>query len=140
MAVLISSFKQSLKSAPYVLKTTHFYFGFYFIAFVICVFAVLPYFVSPEQDFSSTLSIYSGIINFVTSASLTFIVSYYTYKHAKGPDIRPFWNFIRKTFWPVIWNFYIKATIIILFFFILLIIPGIYKGTRLSFIPDNHLF
>ena len=141
MAVLTSSFKQSLKSAPYVFKNTHLYFGFYYITFVIFVFSIPPYIFASEQDFSSVLLTGSRtIFNIITNLSLIFIIPYYTYKYSKSLDIKPFWNFVRKTFWPVIWNYYIKATLIILFFFVLLIIPGIYKGARLSFVSETIFF
>ena len=141
MEALVSSLKQSLKSAPYVLKNTHLYFGFYYIVFVIFIFSV-PFYVFPsEQDFSSGLLTGSGtVFSIITRLSLMFVIPYYTYKHSKSPEIKPFWGFVRKTFWPVIWNYYIKATLIILFFSILLIIPGIYKGARLSFISETIFF
>ena len=140
MSILFSSFKNSLKSAPYVLKIVHFYFGFYFIPVVICGFLILSYILGPELDESSVLTIYSITMDTILHLCLGFIVSYYTYKHTKSSNIRPFWTFIRQTLWPVIWNYYIKGTIIVLVFLILLIIPGIYKATRLSFIFETILF
>ena len=141
MAVLISSFKQSLKSAPYVLKSTHLYFGFYYIVFVIFIFSAPYYIFAFEQDSSSfLLTSLSTVCSTIAKLSLIFIVPYYTYKHFKSPEIKPFWNFVRKTFWPVIWNYYIKATLIIVFFSILLLIPGIYKSVRLSFVSETIFF
>ena len=139
MSILFSSLKKALKSAPVVLKDTHFYFAFYFIPFVICSFLILSYTLDSELDASYFFSPV-GAITFITQLSLTFIIPYYTYKHTKSSNIRPFWTFIRQTFWPVIWNYYIKYSLIVLFFLILLIIPGIYKGSRLSFTPETIFF
>ena len=141
MNILVSSFKQSLKSAPFVLKNIHFYFGFYFIAFLVGLFFSLSYFLPPELDSSSDIISYTGIgVDFLTHFLLLFMVPYYTYKHSNESDIRPFGIFIRETFWPIIWNFYIKVSFIILFFLILLIIPGIYKWIRYSFINETIFF
>ena len=105
MNILVSSFKQSLKSAPYVLKNIHFYFGFYFIAFLIGLFFSLSYFLPPELDSSSDIISYTGTgIDFLIPFLLLFTVPYYTYKHSNESDIRPFRIFIRETFWPIIWN------------------------------------
>ena len=86
------------------------------------------------------LSYTRRVLGFLADTSLIFIVPYYTYKHSKDADIRPFWIFIRETFWPVIWNFYIKTTLVILFFTLLLIIPGLYKAARLSFVNETIFF
>lgn len=140
MSILLSSFKQSLKSAPYVLKVTHLYFGLYFIIFFIYVFFSLPHILSSEQDVFPFSSIHSIIISSISCFFLSFIIPYYTYKHFKGPDIKPFWSFIKKTFWPVIWNYHIKTNLIILFSLLLFIVPGIYKAVRLSFVPETIFF
>ena len=140
MNILISSFKQSLKSAPFVWKNIHFYFGFYFIAFVVGLFLSLSYFLPPELDSSADIIYHTGMgVPLLTDFFLCFMVPYYTYKHSNKSDIRPFWTFIGDTFWPIIWN-YIKVFFIILFFLILLIIPGIYKLIRYSFVSETIFF
>lgn len=139
MNILVSSFRQSLKSLPFVFKTVHLYFGVYYIAFSALFLFSLSYFFPSEADVF--LSYIGQTLGFLAGGALVFIVPYYTYKkNLKGSDIRSFWTFIRETFWPVIWNLYIKATLVIILFAFLLIIPGLYKAVRLSFVNETIFF
>lgn len=131
--MIVSSFKNSLKSLPFVFKKTSIYFGFYYLAFSALVLLLLRH--SP-QAFSPAIT---TLLTLLAHSFLVFIVPYYTYKQAKGPNIRPFWIFIQNSVWSLVLN-YIKAFFILLFFFILLIIPGIYKSIRYFFIAQTVFF
>ena len=134
MNIIISSFRQSFKSCPIVFKAISLYFGFYFIAFAAILLFTVSYF------FSTEIISTRRALNALAAIALVFIVPYYTYKYSKNTDIQPFWLFIRKTFWPVVWNFYIKAIFIVSFFSFLLIIPGLYKLARLFFVNETIFF
>lgn len=141
MDLIISSFKQSLKSLPFVFKKASFYFGFYYFAGSIVFLLALNYFFPSYQEVSEVASILiDSALALVAQAFLVFMVPYYTYQQAKGSVAqRPFWTFIANTVWPLVLN-YIKAFFIVLFFFLLLIIPGIYKGFRYAFVTQSVFF
>ena len=140
MNVITAGFKRSFKSLPFVFQKTSIYFGFYYLAASIFFLLSLNHFFPDYQEISEVASYWINMsLAFLAQAFLVFIVPYYTYKHAKGPDIRPFWTFVANTVWPLVLS-YIKAFFILIFFFILLIIPGIYKSVRYSFISQTVFF
>ena len=67
-----------------------------------------------------------------------FMIPYYAYKKSQGP-VPPFWIFIKEAVWPVAIN-HIKALFVILCFCLLIIIPGIYKMIRYTFLTETVLF
>ena len=144
MKLLISSLKQTIQSSPFVLKEINRYFGFYFIGgSLVVLFIFNRYFPGQEAGFSALssftpLSLVQMALIFLSRVFTVFMIPYYAYKHKKGA-IQPFWIFIQETVWPVVLN-HIKAFFIILFFFIFLIIPGIYKAIRYTFLTETVLF
>ncbi|MDE0091920.1 MAG: hypothetical protein OXN83_01380, partial [Oligoflexia bacterium] len=130
MGLLLSSFKQSLKISYAVLKDTSLYFGFYFLAIaclILIIFQASPFSIFLKWGLSS-----------LSHAFTAFLVPYYAYKYSQGA-VPEFWNFIRENVWPVVFA-YIKAFFVILLFLLLLIIPGLYKAVRLSFLTETVLF
>ncbi|MBC6415631.1 MAG: hypothetical protein GDA46_04485 [Bdellovibrionales bacterium] len=134
MSALILSFKKSLEIAPKVLKDISLYFGFYFLAF--CVFLIILFSFS-NYDLNFKFTFLNGL--FVFSKVFTvFMIPYYCYVYTYNQRV-PFWNFISENVSPAILA-HIKAFFIILFFLILLIIPGIYKTIRFSFLNESVFF
>ena len=132
--MIVSSFKQALKSAPKVLKDTTVYFGIYFFVFSFLSLALFKNF------FESSLM--SGFLNqillFISSLFTVFIIPYYAFKYSQG-SVPKFRDFIRDNIWLVVLN-HIKAFFVILLFLLLLILPGIYKALRFSFLTETVLF
>ncbi len=141
MGILKASLKQTVKSSPYVLKEINKYFGFYFIGFSLFVLFSLGLFSSSGSGDSSTvLFAASVILNILSKVFIVFMIPYYAYKsNNRDKDIRPFWTFIRDTVWPVVFN-QIKAVLVILLFFLFLIIPGVYKAIRYTFLIHTVFF
>ncbi len=142
MKILISSFKESLHSAPFVFKALNRYFGFYFIGFGLAgLYAFSLYFPS-DSSYSpplfSSLSIAAMALDLLAMAFTAFIIPYYAYQHSQGA-VPPFWSFIRDTVWPVVLN-QIKAVLVVLLFFLLLFIPGLYKMIRYTFLVESVFF
>ena len=135
MKLLIFSFKQSLQSAPAVFKELNRYFGFYFIGACMLSFALFglikPLSLS-EQNFMILALV------FLSKAFTVFMIPYYAFK-IRFQKTRPFWVFIGETIWPVVLNS-IKAFFVILLFFIFLIVPGVYKAFRLTFLVETVFF
>ena len=136
MRLILSSFKQSLKFAPAVLKDSTIYFGIYFFVFGFILLALFQKFTSAQA------SPFAGFFNqgllFLASAFTVFIIPYYAFKYSQGSAPK-FWDFIKDNIWPVVFA-HIKAFFVILFFLLLLILPGLYKGIRFSFLTETVLF
>ena len=89
---------------------------------------------------------FSSMVIFWTDASLVllskvftvFMIPYYAYKKSQGL-VPPFWIFIKEAVWPVVIN-HIKAFFVILCFCLLIIIPGLYKMIRYTFLTETVLF
>ena len=143
MRILISSFKQSLQSAPFVFKMINLYFGFYFIVFGLAILFIFKLYF-PSGQSGSTFSSFSPatfiqpVLIFLSKVFTVFMIPYYAYKNSQG-NAPPFWNFINETVWPVVLS-HIKAFFVILFFLILLIIPGMYKAIRYTFLTETVFF
>ena len=156
--MIISSFKQSLKFAPKVLKDSTLYFGLYFFAFSLIVLALF-------KNLSQS-DILNSILLFLSALFTVFIIPYYAFKYSQG-TVPKFWDFIRDNIWPVALS-HIKAFFVILLFAMpsivafsilavfyktnllitflaflaglpLLILP-FYKNIRFSFLTETVLF
>ena len=143
MSLIISSFKQSLRAAPAVLKETTLYFGLYFFAGSLIVLALFKNSASSDgffsfyDSFSFATILNSGLL-FFASLFTVFIVPYYAFKYSQGSAPK-FWDFIKNNIWLLVFT-HIKAFFIILFFLLLLILPGIYKSIRWSFLNETVFF
>ena len=135
MSLILSSFKQGLKYAPHVLKDLSIYFAGYFFVFSFIVLWLFK-FLSSADTFSPNI-LHTALLA-IASLFTAFIVPYYAFKYSKG-SVPKFWDFIRDNIWPLIFA-YIKAFFVVLLFLILLILPGIYKGIRFSFLTETVLF
>lgn len=135
MKIIIAGFNQTFKSLFFVFTKITIYFGLYFIG----LFLIALFFFSNTIS-SLPISQIVMIPNFLCNIFIFFVVPYYAYKYNnKGANIKPFWTFLGKTVLPVIIN-YIKLIFVVLLFFLLLIIPGIYKGIRLTFFAQTVFF
>lgn len=141
--ILIDSFKQTLKSTPFVFTKITVNFGIYFIGLffmallVLDDFSLIPLF---KESTKETVEYTTLAFNGLCYIFIIFIIPYYAYKYDnKGTAITPFWTFLGKTLWPVIINS-IKAILIIFLFLLLLIIPGFYKSIRLYFLTQTIFF
>ncbi|MCZ0931612.1 MAG: hypothetical protein OXJ52_00445 [Oligoflexia bacterium] len=139
--MLFRSFKQSFKFAPAVLKDTTLYFGMYFLVLGSIVLAVFQN-SSLLQGLSSSPATIQNILSqgmlFLSSIFTVFIVPYYAFKYSQGA-VPKFWDFIRDNIWRVVLA-HIKAFFVILLFLLLLIVPGLYKAIRFSFLTETVLF
>ena len=139
MRLLLVSFKKSLKLAPLVLKDITLYFGLYFFAVSFLILVILTF--ALPFDLSSDFFKHKTIVKFLvflSSLFTVFIIPYYCYKYTHG-DSPPFWDFISNTVIPLLFA-HIKATFVILFYSLLLIVPGIYKFIRLFFVTESVFF
>ena len=153
MKIFISSLNQTVKSSPFVLKNITKYFGFYFIGFSLIVVFFVSTSLSGQETEHTTTMIYLTEMSLLFSAHVftVFMIPYYAYKYNyvyrgnnaskydNKADIRPFWTFISETVWPVVIN-QIKAFFIILLFLLFLLIPGIYKSIRYTFVTHTVFF
>ena len=130
MRQILSSFKQSLKFAPAVLKDTTLYFGIYFFVLAVVFLALF-------KNASSPSRLNQGLL-FLSSLFTVFIIPYYAFKYSQG-SVPQFWDFIKENVWPAVFA-YIKAFFVILLFLLLLILPGLYKGVRFTFLTETVLF
>ena len=129
MHLLLVSFKKSLKPAPLVLKDITLYFGMYlFVVSFSIALAFDPFFLPHIVELLISLSF----------LFTSFLTPYYCYKYTHGGP-PPFWGFVSNTAKPVFFA-NIKATFVILFYFLLLIVPGIYKIIRLFFVTESVFF
>ena len=135
MRLLVSSFKQSLKLAPVILKDSSFYFGWHFI---VSAFIILLVFKS-LFDISSSMFFLLQAELFLASVFTVFIIPYLCFKHSQKASLPKFWTFIKDNIWIMVLA-HIKAFFVILLFLLLLIIPGIYKAIRFTFVTETVLF
>ena len=75
----------------------------------------------------------------VGKAFVIFMAPYYVGKYCQKAEITPFWPFIRENVWPLTFN-HIKSACWILLYLILLIVPGLYKAIRYSFVTQATFF
>lgn len=139
MKILSSSWAKTTESYFPVLKEINKYFAGYFI-FASLLFLLVLSFSPSFQDSTASFSmglVISGLL-LLAKAFIVFMIPYYAYKHSKG-TVPPFWTFIKETIWSVLIA-HIKAALMILLFFFLLIIPAIYKAVRYTFITETVLF
>lgn len=143
MKILISSFNQTFKTMPFVFKKITVYFGIYFIVLVIIALFVLDNvlpFSLLEENTETTIGLTTAVFNLFCHTFTVFMIPYYAYKYDnKVMGVKPFWTFIGETVWPVVIN-QIKALFVILLYCLLLIIPGIYKSIRFSFLTQTVFF
>ena len=140
MNLLFSTFKKSLKAGPFVLKKVSVYFGFYFLALSFLLLLSLQSYLFTEghSGLSSEKLIQGGLV-FFSKIFTVFMVPYYTFKYNGEGANKKFWDFIRDNIWPLVIN-HIKAFFVILLFLLLLIVPGIYKIIRLTFLTETVFF
>ena len=138
MSLIVSSFKQSLKSAWAVLKDTTLYFGLYFFAGSLVVLALFK----NSSGFGYSSFVFEEILKtgllFFASFFTVFIVPYYAFKYSQGSAPK-FWDFIKNNIWLLVLT-HIKAFFLVLFFLLLLILPGLYKSIRWSFLNETVFF
>ena len=136
-SLIFISFKKTLDSLS-VLKTISFNFGFYFFGVSFLVLFLFSLMVSKE--YLGFLSAFlSPSLLFLSHAFTVFIIPYYAYKKLYDSPAPDFWEFISKTVFPLIIA-HIKAFLVIFLFCLLLIIPGIYKAIRFSFLSQTVFF
>ena len=137
MTLLLSTLKKSLKASPFVFKKVSVYFGFYFLALSFPVLFFLQQGFFPENNVGVSLPLL--ILALFSKVFTVFIVPYYVFEYNKKSSRQKFWAFIRDKVWPLTFN-HIKAFFVILFYSLLLIIPGLYKAVRLTFLTETVFF
>ena len=136
--VLKPAFGQTLKSCPFVFKKITVYFGLAFFLGSTLLY-VLAYFLNLSQiNLGFQQLFFLSLPLSLAHIFLAFMVPYYAYHYntSSGPD---FWDFIGRKVWPLVLS-QIKALFVILFFFLLLIVPGAYKAIRLMFLSETVFF
>ena len=130
------AFKKAWNIFPSVFKDLTLNFGLYY--FVLSLLFIL--FLAQKSESAVLQSFILLIPVFIARCFTAFLVPYYTYKKAFVSASAPkFWTFISRTVVPFV-LVSIKATFVLLFFTILLIIPGLYKMFRLFFINESVFF
>ena len=137
--VLKPTFGQTLRSYPFVFKKISIYFGIYFFLLSSLFYAGGHFlFNLSETNFQTQNLFYFSLPLLFAHLFLIFMIPYYGY-HYNTQSAPPFWDFIGNKVWPLILN-QIKAVFVILFFLLLLIVPGIYKAIRLFFLTETVFF
>ena len=126
------AFKKAWNISPSVFKDLTLNFGLYYFALSSFFFIVLV-----QDSMQKTSSLTFATIAMCFSV---FLVPYYTYKKVfVSASVPKFWAFVSRTIVPVVLSI-IKSSFILLFFTILLIIPGLYKWIRFFFFKEAVFF
>ena len=141
LPLIFIAFKKALNDAPSIFKLLSVNFGFYFLGLGFLALFLFSFFFSNVAT-SSFLSL-NGVVVFclltLSHVFNVFIIPYYAYKKIHSPSVPVFWDFISRTVYPLVIA-HIKATLLILLFFLLLIVPGIYKKIRFTFLNETVFF
>lgn len=144
LSLIFISFEKALKTSPIILKILSLNFGFYFLGLSFLIFFLFSVFF-PEYSSAQGSSFLSldAILVFAllrfSKAFNIFIIPYYAYKEEYNSSVPDFWDFISRTIYPIVIA-HIKAALLILLFLLLLIIPGIYKSIRFTFLNETVFF
>jgi len=144
ISLIFKAFKRALKSSVSVLKVLSLKFGFYFLGLgFLILFLVSVFFPQHLTELKSqSFNLYSLFISSLLAFShafTIFIIPYYAYKETYKSPVPNFWDFISRTVYPIVIA-HIKAILLILLFCLLLIVPGLYKKIRFSFINETVFF
>ena len=143
-SLIFIAFKKALKNSS-ILKSLSLKFGFYFLGLSFFIFFIFSVFLPEYSNMQNSRSFLSldAILVFsllsLSSAFNIFIIPYYAYKETYNSSVPDFWDFISRTIYPIVIA-HIKAILLILLFALLLIIPGVYKKIRFSFLNETVFF
>ena len=144
-ALIFIAFKKALKTSPIILKILSLNFGFYFLGLSFLIFFLFSVFFPKYSNAQGSISFLSldailvfAVLSFASAFNI-FIIPYYAYKEVYNSSVPNFWDFISRTIYPIVIA-HIKAILLILLFTLLLIIPGVYKKIRFSFLNETVFF
>jgi len=144
ISLVFISFKKAWTKSPQVLKPVSLNFGFYLLAVSFLFFFLSSGFFSLDsttgrgQFFNLNSLLNFSLLSF-SHIFTVFMIPYYAYKSISNSTSPNFWDFISRTVYPIVIA-HIKAILVILLFSLLLILPGVYKKIRFTFLNETVFF
>lgn len=143
-SLVFTSFKKAWGKSFQILKPVSFHFGFYFLGlgflffFLSSVFFPIDSTAAGAQFFNLNSLLIFSLLSF-SHIFTVFMIPYYAYKSIPNSTSPNFWDFISRTVYPIVIA-HIKAILVILLFALLLILPGVYKKIRFTFLNETVFF
>ena len=153
--IIKETLETTKRSSPWILKNLTLYFACYYIPLAIAFLWTAYAFWFPPVPARMFLSL---LITMMGMAFAIFITPYYVYRfneneketsnksfHREAPENTQesssgsFWDFVKENVTPLVIN-YIKKSFVILGYFLLLIVPGLVKIVRLTFVTQATFF
>ena len=127
-----------MDSSPWVLKKLNSSFAFYYLSFaIICLFLAYTFWFPP--GFELARYVMPSLFVMVGMAFAVFLTPYYVRQYNEQGSTEPFKHFVRDNVTALVVN-QIKKFLFILLYSLLLIIPGIIKCIRLTFVTQTTFF
>ena len=136
--IIKEAFKKTVDSSPWVLKKLNSSFAVYYIPFAI-TFLFLAYTFWFPPSFALARYVMPSLLVMVGMAFASFLTPYYVRQYNEQGSTEPFKDFVRDNVTALVIN-HIKKFLSILLHSLLLIIPGIIKCIRLTFVTQTTFF